>query len=191
MRGIHRSPVNSPYKRPVTRKMFPFDDIIMVIIYIQNISTYVHLKQYLGQFHKNPVVYKNKLLYLHKSNSRAKSCFPRYIQGLLRFRWYTETLTLFVQNAGGPYVDYWWSEFPLPVPSCWTLPSRWAWSMTMGDLRTEFIVMIVVPLKTEHVNEISRNVMHHALTPWTIITLKLGMRFYQTKSIPIFKLWFL
>ena len=27
--GIHRWPVNSPHKRPVTRKMFPFDDIIM------------------------------------------------------------------------------------------------------------------------------------------------------------------
>ena len=30
VRGIHPSLVNSPHKRPVTRKMFPFDDIIMV-----------------------------------------------------------------------------------------------------------------------------------------------------------------
>ena len=29
MRGIHRGPVNSPHKRPVTRKLFPFDDVIM------------------------------------------------------------------------------------------------------------------------------------------------------------------
>ena len=28
--GIHRGPVNSPHKWPVTRKMFPFDDVIMV-----------------------------------------------------------------------------------------------------------------------------------------------------------------
>ena len=28
--GIHRRPVNSPHKWPVTRKMFPFDDVIMV-----------------------------------------------------------------------------------------------------------------------------------------------------------------
>ena len=28
--GIHRGPVNSPHKRPVKRKMFPFDDVIMV-----------------------------------------------------------------------------------------------------------------------------------------------------------------
>ena len=29
VRGIHRSPVNSPHKWPVTRKMFSFDDVIM------------------------------------------------------------------------------------------------------------------------------------------------------------------
>ena len=28
--GIHRGPVNSPHKWPVTRKMFPFDDVIML-----------------------------------------------------------------------------------------------------------------------------------------------------------------
>ena len=27
--GIHRLPVNSPHKGPVTRKMFPFDDVVM------------------------------------------------------------------------------------------------------------------------------------------------------------------
>ena len=29
VRGIHRWPVNSPHKGPVTRKMFAFDDVIM------------------------------------------------------------------------------------------------------------------------------------------------------------------
>ena len=29
VRWFHRSPVNSPHKGPVTRKMFPFDDVIM------------------------------------------------------------------------------------------------------------------------------------------------------------------
>ena len=29
VRGIHRWPVNSFHKGPVTRKMFPFDDIIV------------------------------------------------------------------------------------------------------------------------------------------------------------------
>ena len=30
VRGIHRWPVNSPHKGPVTRKVFPFDDVIML-----------------------------------------------------------------------------------------------------------------------------------------------------------------
>ena len=30
VRGIHWRPVNSPHKWPVTRKMFPFDDVIML-----------------------------------------------------------------------------------------------------------------------------------------------------------------
>ena len=32
VRGIHRGPVNSPHKGPVTRKMFPFDDVIMCFV---------------------------------------------------------------------------------------------------------------------------------------------------------------
>ena len=31
VRGIRRSPVNSPHKWTITRKMFPFDDVIMLI----------------------------------------------------------------------------------------------------------------------------------------------------------------
>ena len=33
VRGIHQWLVNSLHKRPVTRKMFPFDDIIMITTY--------------------------------------------------------------------------------------------------------------------------------------------------------------
>ena len=31
VREIHRCPMNYPHKGPVTRKMFPFDDIIMSV----------------------------------------------------------------------------------------------------------------------------------------------------------------
>ena len=41
VRWIHRGPVNSPHKWPVTRKMFPFDDIIMV-------AKKVHLMEHNG-----------------------------------------------------------------------------------------------------------------------------------------------
>ena len=32
VRGIHRGPVNSPHKWPVTRKMFPFDNVLILFV---------------------------------------------------------------------------------------------------------------------------------------------------------------
>ena len=37
VQGIHRGAVNSPHKWPVTRKMFPFDDVIMNIVDIMQL----------------------------------------------------------------------------------------------------------------------------------------------------------
>ena len=47
MRGIHRGPVNSPHKWPVTRKMFPFDDVIMGYLYHMNLDWGLPYKRYL------------------------------------------------------------------------------------------------------------------------------------------------
>ena len=45
VRGIHRGPVNSPHKRPVMRKVSPFDDVIMGShIYIYIYSTIFRIK---------------------------------------------------------------------------------------------------------------------------------------------------
>ena len=44
VRGIHRGPVNSPHKWPVTRKMFPFDDVIMNTNHNDQISEHVFFK---------------------------------------------------------------------------------------------------------------------------------------------------
>ena len=50
VRGIHRGPVNSPHKWPVTRKMFPFDDVIMIIkftrAYLIKFSTRTRIRGY-------------------------------------------------------------------------------------------------------------------------------------------------
>ena len=60
--GIHRGPVNSPHKGPVTRKMFPFDDVIMTVqlescshqgpftIWIMAVEIILHLVQVLVSF---------------------------------------------------------------------------------------------------------------------------------------------
>ena len=43
VRGIHRWPENSSHKRPVTRKMFPFDDVIMVLLKARIVPPSVHV----------------------------------------------------------------------------------------------------------------------------------------------------
>ena len=35
VRGFHRGPVNSPHKGPVTRKMFSFNDVIMLTVILE------------------------------------------------------------------------------------------------------------------------------------------------------------
>ena len=42
--GIHRGPVNSPHKWPVTWKMFPFDDVIMMFVIYMFESTALSLR---------------------------------------------------------------------------------------------------------------------------------------------------
>ena len=44
VRGIHRWSVNSPHKWPVTRKMFPFDDVIMSMWFVINLTNEIHGK---------------------------------------------------------------------------------------------------------------------------------------------------
>ena len=50
VRGIHRGSSNSPHKWPVTRKMFPFDDVIMLcfLFYQGNTSFKSSIRQCLG-----------------------------------------------------------------------------------------------------------------------------------------------
>ena len=57
---IHRWPVNSPHKGPVTRKMFPFDDVLMTIYgceyitksVIMTLQMYpiIHIHMYFNEF---------------------------------------------------------------------------------------------------------------------------------------------
>ena len=74
VRGIHRWPVNSPHKWPVTRKLFPFDDVIMHCLSDNKVKRHLnptkHVKSgtyiyflvrtiYLqGVAHRNPITQK-------------------------------------------------------------------------------------------------------------------------------------
>ena len=44
VRGIHRWPVDPPHKGPVTRKMIPFDDVIMVSLLAHGYPNFVYKK---------------------------------------------------------------------------------------------------------------------------------------------------
>ena len=44
VREIHRGPVNFPHKWPVTRKMFPFDDVIMNVIVLDIMATMLNYR---------------------------------------------------------------------------------------------------------------------------------------------------
>ena len=43
VRGIHWWPVNSPHKGPVMQKMFPFDDIILMVDFLPNTHIRHHI----------------------------------------------------------------------------------------------------------------------------------------------------
>ena len=64
VRGIHRWPVNSPHKGPVTRKMFPFDGIIMNMVnFVQNYHT-SHPIAHLWEQHMSFVSSKSVFFYI-------------------------------------------------------------------------------------------------------------------------------
>ena len=75
VRGIHRGPVNSPHKWSVTRKMFPFDDVNMIMWYKTQSPIIVKICSYRNK------IYIIKLLdyiqtYLRQSHDRTNH-FPR------------------------------------------------------------------------------------------------------------------
>ena len=70
VRGIHRGPVNSPHKGPVTRKIFPFDDVIMDSPSVDSKAT--------NQSNSTPHP-QTKLNY-HSGTMRVRPCVPCLLQ---------------------------------------------------------------------------------------------------------------
>ena len=93
VRGIHRSPVNSPHKWPVTRKMLPFDDVIMwkqtgrwvfpllfscVATFCCNINIYIYITVYIYHYHLSEPSLKRGVS--HKDQRMSyKSCIQMNI----------------------------------------------------------------------------------------------------------------
>ena len=56
VRGIRRWPVNTPHKGPVTRKMFPFDDVIMHLLIQSQRSDTFFSTSFMGQQDKMTIL---------------------------------------------------------------------------------------------------------------------------------------
>ena len=65
VRIIHRRPVNSPHKWPVTQKKFPFDDVIMFRHYVQLALSHYHNDQ-------SVIEYAVDYLLIHQQSNPAK-----------------------------------------------------------------------------------------------------------------------
>ena len=71
VRGISRRPVNSPHKWPVTRKMFPFDDVIIFFsVSIAQIARQFD-RAIFGTFFQPP---RRKMFFVWRKTPRENTC---------------------------------------------------------------------------------------------------------------------
>ena len=108
VRGIHRWPVNSPHKWSVTRKMFPFDDVIMALKSTTRIWNRF-------SWNSNEVVYSYRLL-------NSKIHMPYLVSiGYQKYR------KIEKQNIG----EKWFGSRYYLSPT-WTIYNRWQHSWQQG-----------------------------------------------------------
>ena len=78
VRGIHRWPMGSPHKWPVTRKMFPFDDVIMSRRWVNGWQGHIKLVAAYGKtsWWRHQMETFSALLALCAGNSSVTGEFP-------------------------------------------------------------------------------------------------------------------
>ena len=80
VRGIHRGPVNSPHKWPVTRKMFPFHDVIMELV-LSFIHILISVKPY---WKGQDIVQSVSLTLFYGKQNRVSLPIPIYVHTSVR-----------------------------------------------------------------------------------------------------------
>ena len=96
VRGIHRGPMNSPHKWPVTRKKFPFDDVIISILTIRIL---VKTTQTTFVCARMTVTTRGKLLLkvvCHHCNTRLRVDLSWMANAMLGFTW---TIQITISSA--------------------------------------------------------------------------------------------
>ena len=105
VRVIHRSPVNSPHKRPVTRKMFPFDDVIMFF------STEGFIRTFVDSIFKVDIWLHSKFLFRSVPRSFCELIifYQFYFYSiLLRCEISLETKAMFIRTFCVLIASYYW-----------------------------------------------------------------------------------
>ena len=103
VREIHRGPVNFPHKWPVTRKMFPFDDVIMIPmnsreVNVQSWDSWVHYRsRKTKKFRWIPLTegqYRGMCFHLMTSSCVASRCPFKYQDVVLLRNYHDEDTTV-------------------------------------------------------------------------------------------------
>ena len=99
VQGIHRGPVNSPHKWPVTRKMLPFDDVIMI-----RKTSYIATPRCdkLSERFNNDVTWAS----WHFKSPAYRLFIQQLIQANNTLKWYRSS-TLLSLCEGNPLVTSW------------------------------------------------------------------------------------
>ena len=130
MKGIHRWTANSPRKGPVTRKMFPFDDVIMYykefvkirineITWINNTITCNY--HWLGSWNKDFAL----LVWYNYMEALSTLLGWGLLNHLPPFRYYLILSTLSKHTLCIEYHVYIWQVSP--QPSCGDTCQIWMW----------------------------------------------------------------
>ena len=109
--GIHRWPANSPHKGPVTRKMFPFDDVIMKNqkVLFTNYHKRVHLAlgMYLVINGQESTDDKCRFIFLCGGFNTSRRIYRHFVDDILQFisRWkFLHFYSNFTEMC------FWWSN---------------------------------------------------------------------------------
>ena len=104
VRGIHRGSVNSPHKWPVTRKMFPFDDVIMMANYyhVPGPSCGESISDHWAPF-KNGQWYGKCFLLMTSSREEMPNEIGHFIWQLYQFHHLPQNSTVALLKC------YWWN----------------------------------------------------------------------------------
>ena len=121
VRGIYRSPVNSPHKGPITRKMLPFNDVIITSGINHTSLNCLPLSTPSEQGHNNTWHYRKCLMRWYRRKMIRKCCSEGVNKGVSLTHWPLEDLTEilddnFQANFGGWWLRYlMWNCPPMEV----------------------------------------------------------------------------